>query len=703
MSVAIKPTDKILIIAPHPDDEVIACGGFIAKYHNQIDILCVNSSGIQYPGETLPAEEVAQIRCDEFYSTMKLAGVNKCYIEKLWGKPVMIEEMQGHYNDYLSRFDMKDYDFILVPHKEDAHPEHRFVGNILLKHFLETQGYKENLKILRYELWSPLKEPNYYEDITDFADKKRELILNYKIRDGKNYAERILALNKYRTLKPFFARPESYVEAYFVDNLNVYLQKPDIINEQTDKEYKNEKFDIYLEEQRAQEKINKLADEYANKKIVLYGAGEFARCVFKTCDLSKLNIIAISDKRFEEERPHEFYNLKCIKPEELKVLDFDIILISNYQYANLYNILTKELLINTENENKKVLPLIKKDLSSIIKCNNYEEKICLRPFKVAQILNNGDCVTCCPAYMPNFSIGNILHDDFENVWNSETAQNLRKSLMNNDYSMCDLKTCIQLDLINKDELSKYFENGINKIKMPEEIHMGWDFDCNVACITCRNNIIKNDEETLKRLHSIEDKILNTCKSAKLFYTSGNGDPFGSGYARDLIKKVVDVNPDIKFFIHTNGVLCSEKLCEELNIKDKITNVIFSIHAAKKETYDKIVRYGNFDKVMQNLEWISKLKEQGQIDKIYMAFVVHKLNYKDMPDFVRLAEKFNALASFRYYRQWSKNTEYTYEDMAVFEENHPEHKQFVEMLQDDIFNSSHCYLDPNLKAIKEKGI
>ena len=43
--------------------------------------------------------------------------------------------------------------------------------------------------------------------------------------------------------------------------------------------------------------------------------------------------------------------------------------------------------------------------------------------------------------------------------------------------------------------------------------------------------------------------------------------------------------------------------------------------------------------MQNLEWISNLKKSGQIDKLYMAFVVHKLNYKDMPDFVKLADAF----------------------------------------------------------------
>ena len=67
----IKPTDKILLIAPHPDDEVIACGGFIAKYHNQIDVLCINSSGVKYKHDTLSAEEIAEMRCKEFEKTMQ--------------------------------------------------------------------------------------------------------------------------------------------------------------------------------------------------------------------------------------------------------------------------------------------------------------------------------------------------------------------------------------------------------------------------------------------------------------------------------------------------------------------------------------------------------------------------------------------------------------------------------------------------------
>ena len=71
----------------------------------------------------------------------------------------------------------------------------------------------------------------------------------------------------------------------------------------------------------------------------MYGAGEFSRCIFKHYNLSALNIIGIADKRFEQKRPHEFYGLTCLKPEDLKNIDCDVILVSNYDFIKFERII----------------------------------------------------------------------------------------------------------------------------------------------------------------------------------------------------------------------------------------------------------------------------------------------------------------------------------------------------------------------------
>ena len=65
----------------------------------------------------------------------------------------------------------------------------------------------------------------------------------------------------------------------------------------------------YLQKYNAQEKINKLAKKYKNKRVVIYGAGQFAKTAFENYDLSKLNIVAIADKKFEQEGEHHFFNI----------------------------------------------------------------------------------------------------------------------------------------------------------------------------------------------------------------------------------------------------------------------------------------------------------------------------------------------------------------------------------------------------------
>ncbi len=219
----IKKTDKILIVAPHPDDEVIACGGIIAKYRSQIDVLCINSSGVKYEKDENSAEDIAELRIQEFYNVMLTAGIRKAWIAKIWGIPPMFNAINSHINDYISKFNWKEYDFIFVPHRIDGHREHRYVGNHLVPLILKKTGYKSNLRIIRYEVWGTLADINYFEDISEYIEEKERLINLYISRKSGEYAARMSALNYYRGI---LAKCQ-YAEAYKVETVQAYLNYKD--------------------------------------------------------------------------------------------------------------------------------------------------------------------------------------------------------------------------------------------------------------------------------------------------------------------------------------------------------------------------------------------------------------------------------------------------------------------------------------------
>ena len=72
-----------------------------------------------------------------------------------------------------------------------------------------------------------------------------------------------------------------------------------------------------------EEKIKSLSEKYKDKKILLYGAGEYATEILSLYDFSSLNIIGITDKKFRQEEVLFGYNAYPIKEAEL--LDYDII------------------------------------------------------------------------------------------------------------------------------------------------------------------------------------------------------------------------------------------------------------------------------------------------------------------------------------------------------------------------------------------
>lgn len=96
-------------------------------------------------------------------------------------------------------------------------------------------------------------------------------------------------------------------------------------------------------------RLDYLAQKFRNKKVVIYGAGEFFSYINKHFDLSKINIIGITDKKFTlSDEGSLFEGYKIIPTEKLNSYAPDCLLISLKKAYSLENSIKEEFNIETE-------------------------------------------------------------------------------------------------------------------------------------------------------------------------------------------------------------------------------------------------------------------------------------------------------------------------------------------------------------------
>ena len=225
MDTLIEKQDKCLLVAPHPDDDSIGCGGILYKHKEQFDCVCTNSSALDSEASirNIKVEDIADERINEFNNVMKKLNLQNYWIFKIYGSRPLMYKVEENFNNYLKVLDFNKYDKIFVPYRYDSHREHRYVSNSLIPRLMKKTGYKKTAKIAYYEVWASILDYNYFEDISDYIDKKTELINTYTSRIKAKYAERILGLNYFRG---FIAKVE-YAEAFKIISANEYINLPD--------------------------------------------------------------------------------------------------------------------------------------------------------------------------------------------------------------------------------------------------------------------------------------------------------------------------------------------------------------------------------------------------------------------------------------------------------------------------------------------
>ena len=330
---------------------------------------------------------------------------------------------------------------------------------------------------------------------------------------------------------------------------------------------------------------------------------------------------------------------------------------------------------------------------------------CEQPFDNFEVDEHGNVRTCCSYWMDE-SIGNIHESSITEILNSDKAKNIRASILDGSFSYCNKKTCPRLQ--NVDALPKrqdvtqkrhkhIIENNITDMDSIKHVNFLWDDSCNLKCPSCRiSSILHTSGKKYDDAVAIQNKIMNFVlneqpKGHTSLNITGSGDPFGSKVFRDfLINFDGKQHPEIMINLQTNGVMLTEKMWNMLHkCHENINQVIVSIDAATKETYDKIRVGGDWDLLMKNIEMLSRLRVEGKINILRIDSVVQKNNYKEMSACVELANSLDGVdkMNFSIITDWGTWKREVFEDHAVWMEDNKLHKDFLNVLDNDIFDGS----------------
>jgi len=180
---------RILVIAPHPDDETLGCGGSLLKHKANGDslswLIATRGHEPQWSAELLERKEQEIAKVSAAYGFENTFRLNFPTIKL---DTIPLDEIIVAIRDAVT--DCKP-DVVYLNHFGDVHSDHRVVFeatmSVLKPFYSGKHGVK---KILSYEVLSstdaaPLNParafvPNLFSDVTDFWEKKLEIMALYE-------------------------------------------------------------------------------------------------------------------------------------------------------------------------------------------------------------------------------------------------------------------------------------------------------------------------------------------------------------------------------------------------------------------------------------------------------------------------------------------------------------------------------------------
>lgn len=268
---------------------------------------------------------------------------------------------------------------------------------------------------------------------------------------------------------------------------------------------------------------------------------------------------------------------------------------------------------------------------------------CYNPFANLYFNSRGQAVPCCRNQ--NTVLGTYPQDSIRDIWFGDTAEKLRKHLLNNDLSMgceyCESQfKSKRFSGLPSMHVDRY---ATTKIKYPRVLELELSNKCNLQCIMCSGVVsssIRKNRECQNELDIVYDDEFVRQLEEFLTYAKEICFYGGEPFLIDSYYKIWDIliknKSKAKLHVVTNGTIFNDKIS---NLLKKLNfSISVSFDAMNKETFENIRVGADFDNVKDNINKINELLGKKGLS---LSMTPIKQNWMEVPKVIEYCNSLNA--------------------------------------------------------------
>ena len=185
---------RIVVVAPHPDDETLGCGGTLLRHkaegdeiHWLIMTMITEASGF--------SKERVEARQKEISNVVNAYEFSSVYQARFIAKELDLVPKKDLIDEVSSAFNKIKPDTIYLPYRGDIHSDHKAVHDAVTAS-VKPFRYPFIRRVLAYETLSETEfgvraeisgfKPNLWINITDQIDKKIKIMKMYEGEMGEH-------------------------------------------------------------------------------------------------------------------------------------------------------------------------------------------------------------------------------------------------------------------------------------------------------------------------------------------------------------------------------------------------------------------------------------------------------------------------------------------------------------------------------------